>query len=188
MDKRIKRTKGFVYEALMELMNEKAISEITVKGLCERADINRSTFYLHFSGIEEIVDSFERQLADSFDEIFEAHKISEGELKTSFYEFFYDLTCYIKKEHKLMRALFGNNRIMQLPTISKALQTGFGENILAHYIKDKTKFDYAYLFLIDGCVIIYKVWIRNNMAEKEEDIAGVLNEFFCKFLLAPTGS
>lgn len=56
MDRRVKRTKKILYEALLTLMQNKAINKITVKELTELADINRKTFYLHYTDIFDMID------------------------------------------------------------------------------------------------------------------------------------
>ncbi len=53
MDKRIQRTKSAVFNAVLELMLEKDPNKITVLELCKKADINKSTFYLHYSSIND---------------------------------------------------------------------------------------------------------------------------------------
>lgn len=53
MDRRIKRTKNAVFNAMINLMIEKDVSKITVLELCKRADINKSTFYLHYRSIDD---------------------------------------------------------------------------------------------------------------------------------------
>ena len=50
-DRRIRKTRAQLRKGLAELMQEKSVSEITVKELVERVDINRSTFYLHYTDI-----------------------------------------------------------------------------------------------------------------------------------------
>lgn len=61
MDKRILKTKEKLQSALRILLEKKDVSDITVSSLCEVADINRSTFYVYYSNIqdcfEEITDS-----------------------------------------------------------------------------------------------------------------------------------
>lgn len=47
MDRRKKYTRMVLKESLMELLKNKPISNITIKEICEEADINRSTFYSH---------------------------------------------------------------------------------------------------------------------------------------------
>lgn len=53
MDKRIKKTRNAVYTAVFDLSIEKELDKITVLELCEKAGINKSTFYLHYKSIED---------------------------------------------------------------------------------------------------------------------------------------
>lgn len=53
MDRRIKRTREAVFNAVLDLLVEKETNKITVLELCKRADINKSTFYLHFKSMED---------------------------------------------------------------------------------------------------------------------------------------
>ena len=45
MNRKIQMTKKLIREVLFECLKEKDINKITISGLCEKADINRSTFY-----------------------------------------------------------------------------------------------------------------------------------------------
>lgn len=47
-DMRVKITKKLVYDAMLGLMLRRRFKEITVNELCERAQISRATFYVHF--------------------------------------------------------------------------------------------------------------------------------------------
>ena len=47
-DLRIIKTKKVIYEALIDLMKEKTFEEIKVSDICNKALINRSTFYAHY--------------------------------------------------------------------------------------------------------------------------------------------
>ena len=48
-DKRILKTKKNLKNTLLELLNEKAFEQITVKEICERSATSRITFYTHFA-------------------------------------------------------------------------------------------------------------------------------------------
>ena len=53
-DRRIRKTKAQLRRGLAKLLKEKTIKEITVKELVEEVDINRSTFYLHYTDIYDL--------------------------------------------------------------------------------------------------------------------------------------
>ena len=48
MDRRVARTTGRIKKVFGELIQEKAFADITVKMICDAADVERKTFYLNF--------------------------------------------------------------------------------------------------------------------------------------------
>lgn len=57
-DLRIIKTKKVIYEALIDLMKEKTFEEIKVSDICNKALINRSTFYAHYEDKYELLVEF----------------------------------------------------------------------------------------------------------------------------------
>lgn len=53
MDKRILRTRLAVFNAVIDISSEKKLEDVKVIELCDRAQINKSTFYLHFSSLDD---------------------------------------------------------------------------------------------------------------------------------------
>lgn len=64
MDRRIKRTRTAVFNAMLDLMVEKDASKITVLELCKKADINKSTFYLHYKSMNDCLDACFQTIMD----------------------------------------------------------------------------------------------------------------------------
>ena len=73
MDKRIKKTRRNLKNALTELLQEKAFEKITVTEICERADTSRITFYTHYSDkydlLENLFNDREAMMVDYFAEL-----------------------------------------------------------------------------------------------------------------------
>lgn len=57
MDKRIIKTREAIFNAFLDLAAQKDIDKITVVELCQKAEINKSTFYLHYKSIDECFQS-----------------------------------------------------------------------------------------------------------------------------------
>ena len=57
-------TRSALREALIDLILEKPLVSITVKDICARADINRSTFYLHFKDVTDILRTTEDEIIE----------------------------------------------------------------------------------------------------------------------------
>ncbi len=56
-------------DTLVEVMNEKSIENITVKDLTERADLNRGTFYLHYSDLFDLLEQSENEMIQEMSEL-----------------------------------------------------------------------------------------------------------------------
>ena len=61
-DRRVRKTKARLREALVELLREKRVEEITVTELTRRADVNRGTFYCHYRDVHQMVEQLEERL------------------------------------------------------------------------------------------------------------------------------
>ena len=62
LDIRIEKTERAIKEAFMELRREKPVEKIRVKELCDRACINKSTFYAHYQDIYALANAMEDEM------------------------------------------------------------------------------------------------------------------------------
>ena len=69
MDRRVARTKKNIYYAFFQLVQTKAIDEITVSELARTADIDRKTFYLHYQTVQDVFVEFKQMIHDRLMEI-----------------------------------------------------------------------------------------------------------------------
>lgn len=65
-DRRVRRSRRQLAQALLDLIAEKGYEVITIQEVADRADLNRATFYLHFASKEELLIA---ALRDQFDEL-----------------------------------------------------------------------------------------------------------------------
>lgn len=66
LDRRVRRSRRLLADALLELIVEKGYDAVTVQEIADRADLNRATFYLHFDGKEDLLVA---GLEERFDEL-----------------------------------------------------------------------------------------------------------------------
>lgn len=69
MDRRVARTKKNIYYAFFQLVQTKAIDEISVSELARAADIDRKTFYLHYQTVQDVFVEFKQMIHDRLMEI-----------------------------------------------------------------------------------------------------------------------
>ena len=65
MDLRIEKTKGSIINSFIEIRSKKELEKITVKELCEKAQINKSTFYSHYHDIYDLEEQLETEVVNS---------------------------------------------------------------------------------------------------------------------------
>jgi AcrR family transcriptional regulator len=73
MDRRIVKTRNSIKNAFMTLMLEKELNKISVSDITERALINRSTFYLHYSDVNSVMNDIEKEIAEKIAICIEAY-------------------------------------------------------------------------------------------------------------------
>ena len=62
MDRRVRKTKRQLRLALMQLMSEKSVKDISVRELAAIADINRGTFYIHYKDVYDLLTHLEDEV------------------------------------------------------------------------------------------------------------------------------
>lgn len=68
-DRRIRKSKKALQEALIRLLSKKSIGEITIKELTDEADVHRGTFYHHYADAMDLKVQTEREIAEQLTEI-----------------------------------------------------------------------------------------------------------------------
>ena len=65
-DARVRYTKRVLKEAFLTLLKEKPVTRITVREVCDLADVNRSTFYTHYHDCFDLQENIENELLEEF--------------------------------------------------------------------------------------------------------------------------
>ena len=66
IDARIRYTRRVLKDAFLTLLKQKPVNKITVKEVCELAELNRATFYTHYSDCFALLESIEQDILDAF--------------------------------------------------------------------------------------------------------------------------
>lgn len=72
-DRRVRRSRKLLKESLLKLMKQKTFGEISVRDVTDAADMNRGTFYLHYAGTAELLESLEEDLLAEIQALVDAH-------------------------------------------------------------------------------------------------------------------
>lgn len=106
-DRRVQFTKKLLRESLIDLIYEKPVRKITVKELCEAADINRGTFYTHFSDPYGLLRHTEETAAGEIGAYI--RDIAAADQEADILQHAVELFTYIRKNEHFWRALLSEN-------------------------------------------------------------------------------
>lgn len=171
IDRRIRKTKTQLRNGLAVLMQTKSISEITVKELVDAVDINRSTFYLHYTDIYDLLQKTEDDLLEQIKNIIHEHAKTDDTTEATF-PFMEDIFETVDANREIFQALIGSNGdisfthkvedIIAQNTIYR-LEKMFPDNV--------QDLKYYYSFCLTGAVGLIKTWIAENSGESPERMA-----------------
>lgn len=66
LDARKRYTQKVLKQSFLTLLKDKPVNKITVKEVCALAQLNRATFYAHYSDCFDLMESIEQELIDAF--------------------------------------------------------------------------------------------------------------------------
>ena len=169
-DRRVRRTKKLLTQALTQLLQEKQINEITVKVLTNLADMNRGTFYLYYKDIFDMLQKIEDGLFESLDEIVSLHEHDDVARQTA--PILLDLFHFIEDNQEMCRVLLSPHGDMNfLHKLNQVVR----EKCLQMWPNEEDKkdatFEYHYSFVVYGCVGVFRAWLNGNCQEPAEKMA-----------------
>ena len=72
-DRRVRRTKARLRQALAQLLLEKDLSSITVRELTDLADVNRGTFYTHYRDLYDMLEQMEQEMFQELEDMLDSY-------------------------------------------------------------------------------------------------------------------
>lgn len=170
VDRRVIKTRRQLKKGLAALMKEKSVNQITVKELVEEVDINRSTFYLHFKDIQDLLREIEENMEAQIKRAIEEHPIVSGN-ENAFY-FIEDMFCVLDEEREISKALIGPNGDMGfIHRIERIIKENSRGTLEKMFPGKKEDLKYFYAFCLSGCLGLVKVWLNEGEEKSPEEMA-----------------
>ena len=170
-DRRVRRTKKLLTQALTQLLQEKQINEITVKELTDLADMNRGTFYLYYKDMFDMLEKIEDGMFEALDAIVSPHEHDDVSQQTK--PILLDLFRFIQDNQEMCRVLLSPhgdmNFLHRLNEVVREKCLKAWPNIRKE--KGEADFDYHYSFVVFGCAGIIRAWVNRNCSESAEKMA-----------------
>jgi AcrR family transcriptional regulator len=184
MDIRVRFTQKVLQESLISLMKEKSILDISIKEICERAGLSRSTFYLYYQDQYGLLRQIEEGAFIEAEKIFRPY--TKGEIKLNIRE----ITTFLQN---ILQSIADNSNSIQV-LLSENGDSGFQKRFFRNGIEsirqfteaadvkpqDKRVAEYGFGFFIGGIMSLVQAWLKNGMdtpvPEMAKMIARVMRE------------
>lgn len=174
MDRRVKYTTLLLKESLVKLMKNYSISKISVKMLCEDADINRSTFYAHYNDQFDLLRQLEQEVITEFENYIDMHTMTDPVDTVAILK---QLLEYAAKNVDLFRVLLSENGDSEFQRdILSLAQRQIISNLKSDQSLDPRTSEYLQHFIIAGALEILQKWIQDGTVESTQQMAELLSK------------
>ncbi|MDD3340634.1 MAG: TetR/AcrR family transcriptional regulator [Bacilli bacterium] len=175
-NRRVSLTKTMIKEALMDLLEQKDISKISIRELCALANINRSTFYKYYKSQYDLLKEMEGDLINLVNKELNYERLVLDEITSTI---LYNILKFIYDNQRQCRLLFNSNKdhdfeekIFHLPAILKQMEL--------HASTDQVVAQYEHVFILHGAYNIILAWLNTGCREDPDIIAKIIFQLFIK--------
>lgn len=174
-------TASFFDEALLEILENKDYEYITIKEICDKAGYNRSTFYLHYDSIDDLLNESIKYMIQKFYNKFEVeHNILDSDnsndlifLKDDYLNPYLD---FVKENKIIFKLSYKYPKVLGVNNIYLDLKKNVLNPILEKYNIDEKKRNYIIDFYVNGIMAIIKEWIDNDCIKDKSFIIEVIKD------------
>lgn len=167
---RIRKSKTALKNALLALMKKKKYSKITIKELCEKAELNRSSFYANYADIQELLLDIH---TDVFDEMSQALNGISPDLQADSLEkriaSVTELITYMQDHLDIFRLLLTNNE-------DNLFEKHLSAYYMNQYVMENAPKEMRYIFLYHaiGSFTLIHQWIADNCPYTPQELAELI--------------
>ena len=170
-------------EAFLALLEEKDFAYITVKEICERAGVNRSTFYLHYETVNDLlaesaryiigklIASMPQDTAEFFEKL-QTRPVGELHLITP--EYLTPYLNFVKEHRRIVRTAVEHSSVLGMDDAYLALNRHVFTPILDRFHVPPSEQKYMMPFYIHGLMGIVNEWLQADCRDSVEHIISVI--------------
>lgn len=166
-------------DALITLLDKKDFSYITVKDICTIANVNRSTFYLHYQNTSDLLEEVIHNLKCSFYEHFKEIKKSsaDDELSNLIFikdEYLLPYLNFIKENRRVYRAVKKYSTLFLTDNYTKSVYSDLISKILTRFNVDDNYKECMFSYYINGLGSMILLWCENDCNIEIHDFADLI--------------
>lgn len=168
LDRRAIRTRKVLRASLLSLMKERPIAKITVKELCSKAEINRTTFYAHYTDISQLLEQIEEDLLGEI-----ASNLTSGLSNDTISDMMMNLLLMIQKNADICTVMLGKNGDQEFLSriMSYAEQASVANWRKQNPLLTDEMLHATFVFISSGAIALIRQWVSGGMKNNISEVA-----------------
>ena len=162
----VRMTKKLLKDALMELLEERPLAKIKIKEICDRADVNRTTFYAYYESAETLLRDIENEALEQIPIPDRVPTPSGDDEYIGMMEAFLEYVKYNKRLFTILILKSESSRFSE--RLIQLLQDKFRSRM---FMKEGLIAEYKYLFCLTGFLGVFRHWIEQDFPLPSRDFA-----------------
>lgn len=179
-------TAELMIQAFLILLENKEYAYITVKEICLKAGVHRSTFYLHYETVDDLLEETVRWVQKQFYESFQKsddmqQKIRIGNLDDIVLitpEYLIPYLTFIKENRKLFQLIHEKPHLFQAEETFTYFYKTLFEPIMERFSIPKKEQRYVLAYYSHGILAVIDEWIKQDFQDSIEDVVAVIIKYF----------
>lgn len=168
-------------KAFLDILETKDFEYITVKEICAKAGVNRSTFYLHYETIGDLLNESAEYISDTmsgyFDRDMHIQDVSVMDKNDLYFineEYLIPWLTSIKENRRLFRAALRSGHTIGMDRYTEALKKNILEPVIERHGFTKEDTEYVIAYYLEGLLSIVNVWVKNDCKKEIGDMAELI--------------
>lgn len=172
-------------EALIALLEKKDFEYITIKEICDRAGVNRSTFYLHYENTADLLKETTRYIIDKHLAYYEIDKsrislrfenCKREDLLFITDEYLAPYLTFIKNNQRLFKVSIRRFDSMNMGEVYGRMFEHVFSPILARFCVPKGEHSYVMKFYLPGIFAVVMEWLEKDCLDDIKTVIKVITD------------
>ena len=170
--------------ALISLLKKKPFDYVTVSEICEEAGVNRSTFYLHYETIGDLLNETTRYLLDDFLSYFStdmksvAFHLKDCELSDLMFvcdKYLAPYLSYIRDHKEIFGTALLYNQTLGFEDVYRRMFDNIFDPILERFHYSPSNRAYVMMYYLNGINAVVLEWLRNGCDKSVREISEIIS-------------
>ena len=174
-DLRVKKTKEAIRNTFKEMICEMDYDQISIKELAQRAQINRKTFYLHYSSLDELLEELQEEIVNNFLK----QKVSYGSMKDirDLIRLFFEYAAHMSFFHE--RLICSGSYRPVWEKINKRIMEHRRNDKRGVFGLDEYSENLIFAYFGANSTLLYRQWIADGKKISLERLIEITTELIC---------